>query len=163
LFHIHNNVSMLWKPIKDYENYQVSDCGDVMNSKGKILKFQKTKDGYLQVNLWKNSQNKTFNVHRLVAETFIPNLQNKPQVDHIDRNTTNNNILNLRWVTSSENCENRGMRCDNKTGHKYISYHIRDKLYVFIKVTKGKRIAKGFKTLEQAIKFKEDYLRALVY
>ena len=154
---------MLWKPIKDYEHYQVSDCGDVMNSKGKILKFQKNKNGYLQISLWANSKRKTFNVHRLVAETFIPNSENKPQVDHIDNNTINNNISNLRWVTSSENCENRGMRSDNKTGHKHISYNIHDKLYVFIKVTKGKRISKCFKTLEEAIKFKEDYLGGFVY
>lgn len=58
--------------------------------------------GYLYIGF----KNKGYRVHRLVAETFIPNPENKPVVDHIDRNITNNNVSNLRWATQAENMNN---------------------------------------------------------
>lgn len=95
----------VWKDIEGYEGlYQVSNLGRVKNSRtGRILKFGKHKNGYLQVILCKNGKTKHYYIHRLVAKTFIPNPQNKPEVNHIDENKENNHVENLEWVTHNEN------------------------------------------------------------
>ena len=95
----------IWKDIKDYETfYEVSNFGQVRNVKTKlILKPALSKKGYLQVHLCKNSKVKVFYIHRLVAQTFIFNQQNKKQVNHINGIKTDNRDKNLEWVTCSEN------------------------------------------------------------
>ncbi len=111
----------LFKTIKDYENYEVSSFGIFINMKtGKILKQYKDSKGYKFVSLCKEGKQKHFRVHRLVAEAFIPNVHNKPCVDHIDGNRINNDHWNLRWATNSENQCNRGIQKNNPTGVKGI-------------------------------------------
>ena len=103
----------IWKPIKDYEGlYEISNLGRVKSlnysrtGKEQILKPQKRKNGYLGVILcYKNTQ-KQVNIHRLVAEAFIPNPENKPYVDHINTDKLDNRACNLRWVTQKENLNN---------------------------------------------------------
>jgi hypothetical protein len=91
-----------WKDIQDYENYEVSNLGNVRNKKtGRILKSY-DKGGYAVVGLSK-TKGKIFQVHRLVCQAFILNPENKPQVNHIDKNGLNNNIKNLEWNTVLEN------------------------------------------------------------
>jgi hypothetical protein len=103
-----------WKPIKDYENlYEVSNLGRIKSLERislqkhllpeKILKTAKNKYGYLKVTLHKNYKQKVVNVHRIVAETFIPNPHNLPCVNHIDGNKENNCVDNLEWCTIQEN------------------------------------------------------------
>ena len=94
----------VWKPLKEY-NYEVSSLGRVRNaSNNKILSlFDKNRMGYYRVILFKDGQRRRHFVHRLVAETFLENLENKPQVNHKDGNKQNNNVENLEWVTCSEN------------------------------------------------------------
>lgn len=84
--------------------YQVSNLGNIRNYKSnRILKSCKDKDGYLLIGLHKNHKLKTVRIHRLVAKSFIPNLENKPQVNHKDGNKQNNNVDNLEWCTMLEN------------------------------------------------------------
>ena len=104
------NLKEVWKDIKGYEGlYQVSNMGKIKSlkfshgNKEKILKGNKEKFGYLVVTLYKNKGRKNFKIHRLVAETFIPNPKNLPQVNHIDGNKQNNRIDNLEWCTAKEN------------------------------------------------------------
>lgn len=91
-----------WKPIKNYPNYIISDSGIVKNiTRNKILSFDCGQ--YLRVTLYREGSSKKFLVHRLVAETFIPNPNNFPEVNHIDGNKRNNSVYNLEWVSHSEN------------------------------------------------------------
>ena len=109
-----------WKDIKGYEGrYQVSNLGRVRSLdreynnrgtmvpiKGKMLSFNNCR-GYSLVSLCKDdSKPYKAKVHRLVAEAFIPNPENKPCIDHINTDRTDNRVENLRWVTRKENMDN---------------------------------------------------------
>lgn len=115
----------LWKDIKDYEGlYQVSNWGRVKSlwfRKEKILIAVGDTKGYLKVCLCKNGKKKTFKVHRLVAEAFIPNPENFPYINHKDEVKTNNRVDNLEWCTSEYN-NNYGTRIerDAKTKSKTV-------------------------------------------
>lgn len=110
-----------WKQIDGYKPiYQVSNLGrirslaratnahgGVFHRKERLLKFSKSRLGYLLVYLYsEDGKKRTIPVHQIVAKTFIPNPENKPEVDHKDGDKTNNIIDNLRWVTHKENCAN---------------------------------------------------------
>lgn len=105
----------VWKDVEGYEGlYQVSIFGNLYSSYVK-RKLQLSLDeyGYKQVILVKNGVRKRHLLHRMVAQAFIPNPENKPQVNHIDENKTNNNVSNLEWVTSKENI-NHGTRTERQ-------------------------------------------------
>lgn len=109
----------VWKDIRDYEDYYQSSTfgrvrsvdrwvkgknGRLQFIKGKILKQLNHTHGYLSVNLSKCNTSKMFLVHRLVAETFIPNPNNLSMVNHKDENKQNNSVSNLEWCDSKYNC-----------------------------------------------------------
>lgn len=117
-------MNEIWKAVKNYEGlYEVSNLGNVrskdrlVTSKNGITKKLKGKELFFTVSkidkrghqprayvqLWKNNQSKLKAVHRLVAEAFIPNPDNKETVNHIDGNPLNNCVDNLEWATYSEN------------------------------------------------------------
>ena len=114
-----------WKKIDDYENYEISSFGQVRSlnyNKVKILICSEDTDGYLRIGLYKNSKGKTFRIHRLVATAFIPNPENKSQVNHIDGNKQNNRLENLEWNTAIENiihAYKTGLKKDNKPVLQY--------------------------------------------
>jgi hypothetical protein len=95
-----------WKKIK-IEGYSISNTGKFRNDKtGKILKPSIGSTGYYVVNIKPNGRigkSYSLKIHRLIAEAFIPNPENKPQINHKDCNRLNNNIENLEWVTNKEN------------------------------------------------------------
>lgn len=101
----------IWKDIKGYEGkYQISNLGRVKSFPRKgarktehILKPNKNHRGYLIIHLQNNYKRKGVVLHRLVAEAFIPNPNNLPQVDHIDDNKENNKVSNLQWITNYDN------------------------------------------------------------
>lgn len=99
-----------WKDIEGYEGlYQVSNLGRVRSlwfEKERILKLYKNVKGYYCISLCKNGIHQNRSVHRLVAEAFIPNTDNKPSIDHINTIKNDNRVENLRWVTNKENSNN---------------------------------------------------------
>lgn len=96
---------MKWVKIKRNRNYSINRKGEVRNDTTGIIKKQyvNPNNGYLTVDLYDGNKSTKVTVHRLLAETFIPNTENKPCVDHKDGNRQNNTISNLRWATYSEN------------------------------------------------------------
>jgi hypothetical protein len=106
---------IVWKIIFNFSDYAVSNAGVVKrvipNKRGhrlpvggKILAQQSDKDGYLKVTLFKNAVPKTCHVHRLIAQAFIPNPLNLPEVNHKKgEQKQNNDVSNLEWVTHSGN------------------------------------------------------------
>lgn len=98
----------VWKDISGFEGlYKVSNLGKVFSCvRNKIMKLDISRAGYHSVRLYKEREYSHPYVHRLVAQAFIPNPDNKEQVDHINTIRTDNNVENLRWVTVTENINN---------------------------------------------------------
>lgn len=111
-----------WKPVKNYEGYyEVSTHGRIKSidhitktaikhnthvvKRGKMLKLNMKKSGYLTFDASKENKIKTILVHRAVAEAFIPNIDGKPCVNHKNANKTDNRVENLEWATYQENTE----------------------------------------------------------
>ena len=109
---------IVWRPIVGYEGrYEVSNDGQIRSLdryvesgygstrfvQGRTLPIRPNNRGYLTITLFKNGKGFNTPVHRLVAEAFVPNDSNKPQVNHIDGDQTNNHCSNLEWVTDNEN------------------------------------------------------------
>ena len=151
---------MIWKDVPGYEGlYKVSDEGEVYSYKpnyNRILKPYPNKKGYLTLDLRKNNKRKSYRVHRLVALAFLPNFYNKPTVDHINRCKTDNRLYNLRWATQSEQCYNHGLRITNKLKEKYI--HFLEKINRFRVQIRLYNIQRSFKTLQEAIIFRDNFL-----
>ena len=102
----------IWKSIENFNNYEISTLGNIRNNKtNKILKPYLDNPGYLNITLSKNNIKKSFKIHRLVALAFIPNLENKLTINHIDKNKQNNCVLNLEWATMYEHniSKNKGI------------------------------------------------------
>lgn len=96
----------IWKEHPIYNTYLISNTGKVKSKKrNKILNQCIDRYGYYQVPICYNNKKMTKLAHRLVCETFLENLENKPQVNHIDCNKLNNNISNLEWCTCQENID----------------------------------------------------------
>lgn len=106
-----NKIEEHFKPIKGYEElYEVSNLGMVKNIKfNKILKPVTDSDGYYVVGLHGHNKRSIKKIHRLVAIAFIPNLENKPQVNHINAIKNDNRIVNLEWATAKENVNHAEM------------------------------------------------------
>lgn len=149
----------IWRDIPGYENiYQVSNFGNVKTltrtiidekrvrkrtyvRQGKILNKYFSKDGYYKVKLYNGDASFfTVPVHRLVAKVFIPNMENKPQINHIDGNPSNNHYSNLEWCTNSEN-----------TKHAYTTGLKRKENYT------GEANCLAKLTTEQVISMREEY------
>ena len=110
-------MAEIYVNITNYPNYQISNLGNVKNIRtGRILKPSEDRYGYLKVNLINNGDISTKTVHKLVANEFLENPENKKCIDHIDHNRKNNNVSNLRVATHSENQQNRSLTNRNTSG-----------------------------------------------
>ena len=152
----------IWKDIKGYEDYQVSNLGRVKSiKKNKVLKQIYNPNGYLYVGLYNNSKLKKYLVHRLVAKAFIENPLNKPFINHKDFDRLNNNVKNLEWCTQKENVHHsiNNMKCrhnakNSNTGEQYIYYRKSNNTYRVI-IDKKEYYCS---TLEKAIKKRDEIL-----
>ena len=118
-----NNLQQ-WMPVRELPNYMVSSHGRVMNIRTfRVLKPQMTSKGYLYVVLSSNGESSNKSIHRLVAESFILNLNDLPFVDHKDINSVNNHISNLRWCNQRENNQNRSKNKNGTSMYKGVCFH----------------------------------------
>ena len=147
--------------INGFENYLIFEDGRVINSlTGKEIKPWKSNKGYLNIKLCKNGKATKFLVSRLVALAYIPNPENKPEVDHINRIRNDNRVDNLRWSTILENKQKKLIYKNNKIGEKNIS-KTKQGTYTFEKTINKKTFSRTFKTLEEAVIFRDNYLNTI--
>lgn len=154
----------IWKPIKGYDiEYLISDCGNIISPEHTIIDkrgvkqhFRKRKlkptlhsTGYLVVIFRKQGKKITLRVHSLVAELFVENPDNKPIVDHIDGNKTNNNAKNLRWVTNSENIRNKNTYNDFK---EKVTKARKDEIKPVYQLDNDYNVITKFNSVEEAAK-----------
>ena len=145
--------------IQGYPNYLIYSDGRVESKKrqgsnGGFLIPTLGTQRYYYVGLCRDGKKTIKKIHRLVAEAYIPNPENKKCVDHINRIKSDNRLENLRWATHSENSQNTGIYSRNKSGHKYVCYYKRGG-WQFQKEEKNKyKIQKHFKTKTQALCYK---------
>jgi len=149
--------------ITNFPNYHIFKNGAVLSegnkfNKPKFLKYSLGTDGYYAVNLYNENGYKRCRIHRLVAEHFIPKVEGKELIDHIDRNKTNNHISNLRWCNKSENQLNKGVSKNNVLGIKHIRKTKYD-TYTFTIYRQDKWHTKSFKALDECIKYRDEYLK----
>jgi hypothetical protein len=98
-----------WRVINSFPNYSISNFGNIMNNKTNKLMKINDKGGYYHISLKNGEKRKNMKVHRLVALEFIPNPENKTDVNHEDKNKLNNNISNLTWMTRKENNQHKSI------------------------------------------------------
>lgn len=119
-----------FKLVKGFDDYMVSSEGEVFSlkhGKKKLLKPKPARDGYLQVGLYTNGRKTRKYVHRLVAEAFIPNLKNSPQVNHKDEVKTNNCVENLEWCDAKYNLnfgDHNERSAKGRTNHPNMSHPV---------------------------------------
>lgn len=148
--------------LKKYPNYSINEKGEMKSVfVSKLLKPRKSKNGYFTYQIHQDGIIKNEYIHRLVAETFIPNPNNFPQVDHIDGNKSNNHVSNLRWVSPRENTisygySNRVYNSADKVSVKIKAISETDEL-IFESQTKLLKHF-GYAKPTSRIKFNEKYI-----
>ena len=124
-------MAEIWKTIEDYPNYEVSSIGRVRNKKSmKLLSQSIDTNGYYKAEFRNEHGKKTITIHRLVAQHFVENVDNKKCVDHINRDRLNNNVENLRWVTSSENGMNTSIKSNNTSSCPGVCFAKREQKWL---------------------------------
>ncbi len=160
--------------IPNWENYTIDFNGNVYSKKNKKflipwIRENRIDNRYLVVNLYMNRKRKTIDIHRLMALTYLPNYYGLPQIDHKDRNSLNNNLFNLKWVSRSENGINKKMYKNKKIPFRHIGQKkeknkyeywtiriLRNKVFIF-----SKRFAKSTYTLDEVVKFRNEIYKEL--
>ena len=136
----------IWKDIDILEGYEISSFGRIKSKQYDLILKTSVTRGYERIIIKK----KNYLIHVLVAKAFLPNPENKPQIDHIDRNKLNNSVDNLRWVTISENNINRVFPLPTATGERNI-HILKGWFQVKIKRNKQWIFTKVYRTLEEAV------------
>ena len=141
--------------ISDYPTYSITRTGFVRDLRTGQLKTGHNAYGYRKINLKNPSGGKGFLIHRLVGQAFIANPDNLPEIDHIDKNTTNNSVDNLRWANDYMQAQNKGDQKNNTSGYKNITTE--DGHFRVVIVRNDEMVCrKRFQFLEDAVKYRNE-------
>ncbi len=140
--------------IPNFDKYIIDENYKVYSKRtNKPVKIIVGRGGYYTLRLYdNNNKQKSLFLHRIIATIFLPNPDDYPIIDHVDRNRLNNKLNNLRWCSYSTNSSNQAIRTNNKTGHKLISYDKKRNRYVYHNTPLN--IHKRFKTKIDALCYK---------
>jgi len=145
--------------ITNFDDYLLFEDGSIFSLlSNSYIKQHRHEAGYGYYLLYKGGKIHYKTTHRLLGNQFIPNPDNKPLIDHKDRNTWNNELTNLHWATHSENQQNRKLMKNNYTTgisniHKIIKTKV-SRPFIFTKAIRKTLYRKAFATLEEAISYK---------
>ena len=132
----------MWKEVYGFNNYLCNENGEIYSLlRNKILKGRSLK-GYKRVALMKDGKTIDVLVHRLIAQTFLPNPENKPYINHIDGDKTNNSVSNLEWCTQKENVQHAietGLKDDRGTHSSRASCNEEKLKEIRSLISEGKR------------------------
>ena len=146
----------MWLPMIDDDRYEVSDDGLIRNTEtGRILK-QRDTNGYKTCHITRDGRTACYMVHRVVAKAFVPMVEGKLIVDHINRNKSDNKSLNLRWCDTSENNRNR-CRFHSKTDGLHNIAHTGNKFVVSF-MQNRETTRKSFDSQEAAVAWRDDFI-----
>jgi len=148
-----------FRPIPGYPGYVVDKMGCVYGPQQKMMTHQISSGGYFIVNCFINKKVKGLRIHRAVALAWIPNPENLPTVDHINRNKQDNRIENLRWANHRTQCLNKAHRT-GELNEKWI-YKNGNHYSIQLKINNEKIYAGTFDTLAEAVEERDQILIAL--
>lgn len=149
-----------WLPVPGFEDYEISDLGRVRSTKRNVTRYLNPYDngeGYPQIDLRQSGRRRTVKTHRLVAELFLPNFEQLPQVNHRDGNKANNAWTNLEWLSGADNVAHAwatGLvhRAVGISGYRGVTWHPSVNLWQARGQKDRKRLDLGrYLTLQEAI------------
>jgi len=145
-----------WRDVINYPNYKVSNLGNIIGKFGRILKPWDNCRGYNSVWICNKDGKRKTTVHKVVAMAFLPNLENKPTVDHLNRNRKDNRVENLRWATHTE--QRLTSPCPiNLTGERNINITENGKFRFVIKRRNKCLVNEIYNTFEEALEAKNAF------
>ena len=144
--------------IPGFPSYRINREGVVLNEKGEEKKWHGAR--YNQCSMYdiESKEMKTMSQHRLLALTFLPNPNNYPDVDHINRDKRDNRLENLRWVPKADNEKNKGLTSRNTSGEKFISWDKAKQRWKVSIIYEGKQFRKYLRTFEEAIQIRDEII-----
>ena len=146
----------MWIPMIDDDRYEVSDDGLIRNAEtGRVLK-QRDSNGYRTCYITRDGRTSCYMVHRVVAKAFVPMIEGKNVVDHINRDKTDNTVQNLRWTDTSQNNRNRSRFHSKTDGLHNITQNGNKFVVSFMQNRETTR--KSFETQEEAITWRDDFI-----
>ena len=144
----------------DDDRYEVSDDGLIRNTEtGRVLK-QRDSNGYRTCYITRDGRTSCYMVHRVVAKAFVPMIEGKNVVDHINRDKTDNTVQNLRWTDTSQNNRNRARFHSKTDGLHNITQNGNKFVVSFMQNRETTR--KSFETQEEAIAWRDDFIQSNV-
>jgi hypothetical protein len=146
-----------FRELEEYPGYKIGNRGTIINKFGKQRKNYVCQYGYARTTFFFDGISTHFKVHRLVALSWLPNPENKPCIDHINRDKLDNSVENLRWATHMENSQNLSTFSTNKSGITGLFYDKSNNHWYVSKIIHGVRHRKSFKERADA----EEYLRLI--